>query len=233
MRVCSWCVIIAKMPLNQIEPLPMSGATTAERLTEDPQGALSRIWENSRTLKYNMFCGHSLKWEQCQKNKIIERNWKCCFQSAGRLQKTEILRKRLIKKVYSTNASEKNWKKSKNLSLSRRDKNKHLRWMAWYFKKKKKKDSTPLMEHFILTFCLQECWHHLNSAGVMSPVLHEPDSSSSQPSFLCVLVKPLRCTKVLVCLAVSQNSWLNHPQALQLQEKNFPMIRNLGINLDA
>lgn len=34
-------------------------------------------------------------------------------------------------------------------------------------KKKKKKDSTPHTEHFILTFCLQECWHHLNSAGIL------------------------------------------------------------------
>lgn len=34
-------------------------------------------------------------------------------------------------------------------------------------KTNKKKDSTPHTEHFILTFCLQECWHHLNSAGIL------------------------------------------------------------------
>ncbi len=28
------------------------------------------------------------------------------------------------------------------------------------------KDWTPHMEHFILTFYHQECWHHLNSAGI-------------------------------------------------------------------
>lgn len=29
------------------------------------------------------------------------------------------------------------------------------------------KDWTPHVEHFILTFCHQECWHHLNSAGIL------------------------------------------------------------------
>lgn len=191
-----------------------------------------------------MSCGHSLKLEQCQKNKVID-------MTHGQKKKTfsklrvgvtvgfrpwEGLMKKYLEKwlIYHTKRlGPSSYNEKKEFSYNHKLHNKTQAGASGMNGMIFQRDWTPHMERFILTFCHRECWHHLNSAGI----LH----SASWARFIFFHYFLLfvfwwnhkGAQKHLnVFLLLPWKSRWNHPQVLHLWEKkNFMIILQIGCNI--
>ena len=78
------------------------------------------------------------------------------------------------------------------------------------------RDWTPHMEHFILTFRHQECWHRLNPAGLTPQCLWSRIHLLHYPFFLSVLwwKTPGGAQRYSHVSLFPGKSWWNHPRTI-------------------